>query len=58
MSKDNDKRALATRVIHAGQAPDPTTGAVVTPLYLTSTYEHTAPGEFASFRWNNWFAAR
>jgi len=38
-----------TRAIHAGQAPDPTTGAVVTPVYLTSTYQHTAPGEFAGY---------
>jgi len=33
-----------TRAIHAGQAPDPTTGAVITPLYLTSTYAHSSPG--------------
>lgn len=38
-----------TRAIHAGQAPDPTTGAVVTPVYLTSTFRHTAPGEFAGY---------
>lgn len=38
-----------TRAIHAGQAPDPTTGAVVTPVYLTSTYRHSAPGEFAGY---------
>jgi cystathionine gamma-lyase len=29
---------FATRVIHAGQSPDPTTGAVMTPIYATSTY--------------------
>jgi cystathionine gamma-lyase len=38
-----------TRAIHAGQQPDPATGAVVTPLYLTSTYVHTAPGEYAGY---------
>lgn len=38
-----------TRAIHAGQAPDPVTGAVVTPLYLTSTYVHSEPGEFAGY---------
>ncbi|HEY5645606.1 MAG TPA: PLP-dependent aspartate aminotransferase family protein [Pseudomonadales bacterium] len=38
-----------TRAIHAGQSPDPTTGAVVTPLYLTSTYQHTAPGVFVGY---------
>ena len=30
---------LATRAIHAGQEPDPTTGAVVTPIYMTSTFK-------------------
>jgi cystathionine gamma-lyase len=44
-----DAFGFETRAIHAGQKPDPATGAVVTPLYLTSTYEHTAPGEFVSF---------
>ena len=38
------RRAFATRVIHAGQAPDPTTGAVVTPIYANSTYLHASPG--------------
>ena len=35
----------ATRVIHAGQRPDPTTGAVMQPVYLTSTYRQPALGE-------------
>lgn len=30
---------LATRAIHAGQEPDPTTGAVITPIYMTSTFK-------------------
>ena len=38
-----------TRAIHAGQAPDESTGAVVTPLYLTSTYVHSKPGEFKGY---------
>ena len=38
-----------TRAIHAGQAPDPGTGAVVTPLYLTSTFAHSAPGEYLRY---------
>jgi cystathionine gamma-lyase len=33
-----------TRAIHAGQAPDPATGAIMTPLYLTSTFVQSAPG--------------
>ena len=36
---------FATRAVHAGQAPDPTTGAIMTPVYLTSTYVQAAPGE-------------
>ncbi len=39
-----DEFEFETRAIHAGQAPDPTTGAIVTPLYLTSTYVQAAPG--------------
>lgn len=35
---------LNTRVIHAGQSPDPTTGAVMTPIYATSTFAQTSPG--------------
>lgn len=37
---------FATRCIHAGQAPDPTTGAIMTPVYQTSTYVQKSPGEF------------
>ncbi|NLX99864.1 MAG: hypothetical protein GXY83_27520, partial [Rhodopirellula sp.] len=35
---------FATRTIHAGQTPDPTTGAVMTPIYTTSTYAQQSPG--------------
>jgi cystathionine gamma-lyase len=35
---------FATRAIHAGQSPDPTTGAVMTPIYATSTYAQSSPG--------------
>src|SRR5829696_2599653 len=35
---------FATRTIHAGQSPDPTTGAVMTPIYTTSTYAQQSPG--------------
>lgn len=34
-----------SRTIHAGQAPDPTTGAVMPPIYLTTTYAQASPGE-------------
>ena len=35
---------FASRVVHAGQTPDPSTGAVVTPIYANSTYVHSSPG--------------
>jgi cystathionine gamma-lyase len=35
---------FATRAIHAGQTPDPSTGAVMTPIYATSTYAQSSPG--------------
>ena len=35
---------FATRAVHAGQAPDPATGAVVTPIFANSTYVHSSPG--------------
>lgn len=38
-----------TKVIHAGQAPDPRTGAVMTPIYATSTYAQTSPGEHKGY---------
>jgi cystathionine gamma-lyase len=44
MNDDNSKRHLATRVIHGGQAPDPTTGAVMPPIYATSTFAQESPG--------------
>jgi cystathionine gamma-lyase len=45
MSEDTkQKRRLATRVIHGGQAPDPATGAVMPPIYATSTFAQESPG--------------
>lgn len=44
MSEIKDKMKFATRAIHAGQNPDPTTGAIMTPVYLTSTYVQESPG--------------
>jgi cystathionine gamma-lyase len=41
---DNQQRPIATRVIHGGQAPDPTTGAVMPPIYATSTFAQESPG--------------
>jgi cystathionine gamma-lyase len=39
-----DKLNLATRVIHAGQSPDPSTGAIMPPIYATSTFVQQSPG--------------
>src|SRR6195952_1878993 len=36
---------LATKFIHAGAEPDPSTGAIMTPIYQTSTYVQSAPGK-------------
>lgn len=44
MKKTLPNLGFATRAIHAGQSPDPTTGAIMTPLYLTSTYVQESPG--------------
>jgi cystathionine gamma-lyase len=44
MSVEDDKQRFATRVIHGGQSPDPLTGAVMPPIYATSTYVQSSPG--------------
>src|SRR5246127_2626384 len=44
MSDDNSAQRFATRVIHGGQHPDPLTGAVMPPIYATSTYVQSSPG--------------
>lgn len=44
MKKMPEGLGFATRAIHAGQAPDPVTGAIMTPVYLTSTYVQESPG--------------
>ena len=40
---------LETKVIHAGQKPDAQTGAVMTPIYATSTYAQSSPGEHKGY---------
>tara|TARA_Y100001970_G_C14153949_1_gene814407 strand:- start:99 stop:1265 length:1167 start_codon:yes stop_codon:yes gene_type:complete len=44
MTKKNNKQGFETRAIHAGQEPDPTTGAIMTPIYTSSTYVQESPG--------------
>ena len=43
---------FATRAIHAGQAPDPGTGAVMTPITLSSTYAQSAPGQHKGYEYS------
>ncbi len=48
-----DARAgFGTRVIHAGQSPDPSTGAVMPPIYATSTYVQSSPGVHQGFEYS------
>ena len=49
--KDKDMK-FGTKVIHAGLQPDPATGAVVTPIYQTSTYQQKAPGDHKGFEYS------
>ena len=49
MKKTRPRQSLATDVIHAGQAPDPTTGAIMPPIYATSTYVQPALGKFTGY---------
>jgi len=44
MADLRNSQGFSTRAIHAGQKPDPTTGAVMTPIYATSTYAQESPG--------------
>ncbi|HMN67039.1 MAG TPA: cystathionine gamma-synthase [Bdellovibrionales bacterium] len=41
-----------TRAIHAGQSPDPTTGAIMTPVYLTSTFVQSSPGVHKGYEYS------
>ena len=43
---------IGTKAIHAGQAPDPSTGAVMMPIYATSTYAQTSPGEHQGYEYS------
>jgi len=50
MSADN--ASFATRAIHAGQEPDPATGATIVPIYATSTYTQAAPGQHKGYEYS------
>ncbi|MDJ0708943.1 MAG: PLP-dependent aspartate aminotransferase family protein [Woeseiaceae bacterium] len=47
-----DKKQFATRAIHAGQEPDPTTGAIMPPIYATSTYVQESPGKHKGYEYS------
>jgi len=47
----NDRARFSTRCIHAGQQPDPSTGAIITPIFQTSTYVQDALGEHKGYEY-------
>jgi cystathionine gamma-lyase len=47
-----NRLAFSTRTIHAGQSPDPTTGAVMMPIYATSTYAQESPGVHKGYEYS------
>jgi len=53
MSQQEKKRhQLATRAIHAGQRPDPSTGAIMTPIFASSTYVQSSPGQHQGWEYS------
>lgn len=52
MKQTDHKVGFSTRAIHAGQSPDPTTGAIMTPVYLTSTYVQESPGVHKGYEYS------
>jgi cystathionine gamma-lyase len=50
--KVSSTQALGTRAIHAGQHPDPSTGAIMTPIYATSTYVQESPGKHKGYEYS------
>jgi len=47
-----DAHGIGTRAIHAGQHPDPSTGAIMTPIYATSTYVQESPGKHKGYEYS------
>ncbi|MBS0488143.1 MAG: PLP-dependent transferase [Proteobacteria bacterium] len=52
MAKHEMNHGLGTRAIHAGQSPDPSTGAIMTPIYATSTYVQKSPGVHQGYEYS------
>jgi cystathionine gamma-lyase len=52
MADKNKKHGFATRTIHSGQEPDPSTGAIMQPIYATSTYVQSSPGVHQGYEYS------
>ncbi len=52
MSNDTKQHGFETRVIHAGQHPDPSTGAIMPPIFQTSTYVQSSPGMHKGYEYS------
>jgi cystathionine gamma-lyase len=52
MTERPNRPGLATRAIHAGQSPDPSTGAIMPPIYQTSTYVQDSPGVHKGYEYS------
>ena len=50
--RSHNRLAFATRTIHGGQSHDPLTGAVMVPIYATSTYAQTSPGVHKGYEYS------
>jgi cystathionine gamma-lyase len=50
--KNSPQYGLGTRAIHAGQQPDPSTGAIMVPIYATSTYVQESPGKHKGYEYS------
>ncbi|WP_342642782.1 cystathionine gamma-synthase [Rhodoligotrophos ferricapiens] len=52
MSTPSNRQGFATRAIHAGQAPDPSTGAIMTPIFASSTFVQQSPGVHKGYEYS------
>jgi cystathionine gamma-lyase len=52
MTNSSSNHGMGTKAIHAGQSPDPSTGAIMTPIYATSTYVQKSPGVHQGFEYS------
>jgi len=52
MTRSRKPQAFATRTIHAGQAPDPVTGAIMPPISQSSTYVQESPGKHKGYEYS------